>query len=78
MHALVYIAAYIVKPALIIATIISCIVAAYIITTTKGTKTMNTHHTTRSVRKLIKAVGRVNTSKLLESKGLTLKDFGIM
>ena len=78
MHALVYIAAHIVKPALIIATIISCIVAAYIITTTKGTKTMNTHHTTRSVRKLIKAVGRVNTSKLLESKGLTLKDFGIM
>lgn len=78
MHALVYIAAHIVKPALIIATIISCIVAAYIITTTKGTKTMNTHHTTRSVRKLIKAVGRVNTAKLLESKGLTLKDFGIM
>ena len=78
MHALVYIAAYIVKPALIIITIISCIVAAYIITTTKGTKTMNTHHTTRSVRKLIKAVGRVNTAKLLESKGLTLKDFGIM
>ena len=78
MHALIYIAAHIVKPALIIVTIISCIVAAYIITTTKGTKTMNTHHTTRSVRKLIKAVGRVNTSKLLESKGLTLKDFGIM
>ncbi len=78
MHALVYIAAYIVKPALIIITIISVIVAAYIITTTKGTKTMNTHHTTRSVRKLIKAVGRVNTAKLLESKGLTLKDFGIM
>jgi len=78
MHALVYIAAYIVKPTLIIITIISCIVAAYIITTTKGTKTMNTHHTTRSVRKLIKAVGRVNTAKLLESKGLTLKDFGIM
>lgn len=78
MHTLVYIAAHIVKPALIIATIISCIVAAYIITTTKGTKTMNTHHTTRSVRKLIKAVGRVNTAKLLESKGLTLKDFGIM
>ncbi len=78
MHTLIYIAAHIVKPALIIATIISCIVAAYIITTTKGTKTMNTHHTTRSVRKLIKAVGRVNTAKLLESKGLTLKDFGIM
>ena len=36
MQALVFVAAHIVKPALIIITIISCIVAAYIITTTKG------------------------------------------
>ena len=78
MHALVFIAANIVKPALIIITIISCIVAAYIITTTKGAKTMNTQHTTRSVRKLIKAVGKTKTEELLETKGLRLKDFGIM
>ena len=78
MHALVYIAAHIVKPALIIITIISVIVAAYIITTTKGTKTMNTQHTTRSVRKLIKAVGQTKTVELLETKGLRLEDFGIM
>ena len=78
MQALVYIAAHIVKPALIIITIISCIVAAYIITTTKGTKPMNTQHTTRSIRKLIKAVGKTKTVELLETKGLRLKDFGIM
>lgn len=78
MQALVYIAANIVKPALIIITIISCIVAAYIITTTKGTKPMNTQHTTRSVRKLIKAVGKTKTVELLETKGLRLEDFGIM
>ena len=78
MNALVYIAAYIVKPALIILTIISVIVAAYIITTTKGTKPMNTQHTTRSVRKLIKAVGKTKTVELLETKGLRLEDFNIM
>ena len=78
MQDLVYIAAHIVKPALIIITIISCIVAAYIITTTKGTKPMNTQHTTRSVRKLIKAVGKTKTIALLQSKGLRLKDFDIM
>lgn len=77
MHALVYIAAHIVKPALIILTIISVIVAAYIITT-KGPKPMNTQHTTRSVRKLIKAVGKTKTVELLETKGLRLEDFGIM
>ena len=78
MHALVFIAAHIVKPALIIATIISVIVAAYIITTTKGTKPMHTQHTTRSIRKLIKAVGKTKTVALLEAKGLRLEDFGIM
>lgn len=78
MQALLFVAAHIVKPALIIATIISCIVAAYIITTTKGTKPMNTQHTTRSVRKLIKAVGKTKTVELLETKGLRLKDFDIM
>ena len=77
MQALVFIAANIVKPALIIITIISCIVAAYIITTTKGSKTMNTQHTTRSVRKLIKAVGKTKTVELLETKDLRLEDFGI-
>jgi hypothetical protein len=77
MNALVYIAAYIVKPALIILTIISVIVAAYIITTTKGTKPMTTQHTTRSVRKLIKAVGKTKTVELLETKDLRLEDFGI-
>ena len=78
MNALVFIAVYIVKPALIIATIISCIVAAFIIITTKGTKPMNTQHTTRSVRKLIKAVGKTKTVELLETKGLRLEDFDIM
>ena len=78
MNTLVFIAVHIVKPALIIATIISCIVAAYIITTNKGTKPMKTQHTTRSVRKLIKAVGKTKTVELLETKGLRLKDFGIM
>tara|TARA_R100000426_G_scaffold42044_1_gene32409 strand:+ start:148 stop:384 length:237 start_codon:yes stop_codon:yes gene_type:complete len=78
MHILVFIAMYIVKPALIMATIISVIVAAYIITTTKGTKPMNTQHTTRSVRKLIKAVGKTKTVELLQTKGLRLEDFGIM
>ena len=78
MHILVFIAVYIVKPALIMATIISVIVAAYIITTTKGTKPMNTQHTTRSVRKLIKAVGKTKTIELLQTKGLRLEDFGIM
>ena len=78
MQALVYIAANIFKPALIIITIISCIVAAYIITTTKGPKTMTTQHTTRSVRKLIKAVGKSKAVELLETKGLRLEDFGIM
>lgn len=78
MQALLFVAAHIVKPALIIATIISCIVAAYIITTTKGTKPMTTQHTTRSVRKLIKAVGKTKTVELLATKGLRLKDFGIM
>ncbi len=78
MHILVFIAVYIVKPALIMATIISVIVAAYIITTTKGTKPMNTQHTTRSVRKLIKAVGKTKTVELLQTKGLRLEDFGIM
>lgn len=78
MQALVFIAVYIVKPALIIITIISVIVAAYIITTTKGTKPMNTQLTTRSVRKLIKAVGKTKTVELLETKGLRLKDFDIM
>ena len=77
MQALVFVAAHIVKPALIIITIISCIVAAYIITTTKGPKTMNTQHTTRSVRKLIKAVGKTKTVELLETKDLRLEDFGI-
>ena len=77
MHALVFIAANIFKPALIIITIISCIVAAYIITTTKGPKTMNTQHTTRSVRKLIKAVGKTKAVELLETKDLRLEDFGI-
>lgn len=77
MHALIFIAAHIVKPALIIITIISCIVAAYIITTTKGPKTMTTQHTTRSVRKLIKAVGKTKTEELLQTKGLRLEDFGI-
>ena len=78
MQALLFIAVHIVKPALIIATIISVIVAAYIITTTKGTKPMNTQHTTRSIRKLIKAVGKTKTVALLETKGLRLEDFGIM
>ena len=78
MQALLFVAVHIVKPALIIATIISCIVAAYIITTTKGTKPMTTQHTTRSVRKLIKAVGKTKTVELLETKGLRLEDFGIM
>jgi hypothetical protein len=78
MQALVFIAANIFKPALFIITIISCIVAAYIITTTKGTNPMTTQHTTRSVRKLIKAVGKTKTVELLETKGLRLKDFDIM
>ena len=77
MQALVYIAAHIVKPALIILTIISVIVAAYIITTTKGTKPMTTKHTTRSVRKLIKAVGKTKAVELLKTKGLRLEDFSI-
>lgn len=78
MQALLFVAVHIVKPALIIATIISVIVATYIMTKTKGAKPMNTQHTTRSVRKLIKAVGKTKTVELLETKGLRLEDFGIM
>lgn len=82
MHALVFIAVYIVKPALIIATVISCIIAAYILTkpttTNKGQTRMKEQITTRQARKMIKAIGRQKTAQLLASKGLTLKDIGIM
>ena len=77
MSILVYIAMHIIKPALIMATIISCIVAAYILTQpTKGQNKMR--YNTRKIRKMIKAIGRTKTADLLRSKGLTFKDFGIM
>ena len=77
MSILVYIAMHIIKPALIMATIISCIVASYILTQpTKGQNKMK--YNTRKIRKMIKAIGRVKTVQMLNAKGLTLRDFGIM
>lgn len=82
MHALVFIAVYIVKPALVLLMIVSCIIAAYILTkpttTNKGKTRMKQQITTRQARKMIKAIGRQKTAQLLASKGLTLKEIGIM
>jgi hypothetical protein len=80
MSTLIFIATTIIKPALIAITIISCVIAAYILTrtTNKGNKAMNQNITTRQARAMIKAIGRQKTAQLLAAKGLTLKDVGIM
>lgn len=76
MSVLVYVAVHIVKPALFILMILSCLMAIYLITTNKGAKHMpqiNTHQ----VRKMIKIFGRTKVRKILAQKGLTFKDLGI-
>ena len=76
MSALVYVAVYIVKPALFILMILSCLMAIYLITTNKGAKYMpkiNTHQ----VRKMIKIFGRAKVREILAQKGLTFEDLGI-
>ena len=77
MSILVYIAMHIIKPALIMATIISCIVSSYIVSQpTKGQNKMK--YNTRKIRKMIKAIGRVKTVQILNAKGLTIEEFGSM
>jgi len=80
MSTLILIATAIIKPALIAITIISCVIAAYILTrtTNKGNKAMKQNITPRQARAMIKAIGRQKTAQLLAAKGLTLKDVGIM
>ena len=77
MSVLVYVAVHIVKPALFIVMILSCLmVAIYLITTNKGAKHMRKVDT-QQIRKMIKIFGRAKVRKILAQKGLTFKDLGI-
>jgi hypothetical protein len=85
MSALVFVAVHIVKPALFILMILSCLMAIYLITTNKGAKHMPNktidllypHIDSKFIRKMIKIFGRAKVREILAQKGLTLEDLGI-
>ncbi len=76
MSALVFVAVHIVKPALFILMILSCLMAIYLTTTNKGAKHMRKVDT-QQIRKMIKIFGRAKVRKILAQKGLTFEDLGI-
>ena len=77
MSALVFVAVHIVKPALFILMILSCLSAAiYLTTTNKGAKHMRKVDT-QQIRKMIKIFGRAKVRRILAQKGLTFEDLGI-
>lgn len=78
MSALVFVAVHIVKPALFILMILSCLMAIYLTTTTTPTKSNKMHKVdTRQIRKMIKIFGRAKVRRILAQKGLTFEDLGI-
>ena len=76
MSALVFVAVHIVKPALFILMILSCLMAIYLTTTNKGAKHMPKVDT-QQIRKMIKIFGREKVRKILKEKGLTFEDLNI-
>ena len=76
MSALVFVAVHIVKPALFILMILSCLMAIYLTTTNKGAKHIR-NRDTQPNRKMIKIFGRAKVRKSLAQKGLTFEDLGI-
>ena len=76
MSALVFVAVHIVKPALFIVMILSCLMAIYLTTTNKGAKHMRKVDT-QQIRKMIKIFGRAKVRRILAQKGLTFEDLGI-
>jgi len=76
MSALVFVAVHIVKPALFILMILSCLMAIYLTTTNKGAKHMRKVDA-QQIRKMIKVFGRAKVRRILAQKGLTFEDLGI-
>ena len=76
MSALVFVAVHIVKPALFILMILSCLMAIYLTTANKGAKHMRKVDT-QQIRKMIKIFGRAKVRRILAQKGLTFEDLGI-
>tara|TARA_Y100000114_G_C11646314_1_gene271906 strand:+ start:243 stop:479 length:237 start_codon:yes stop_codon:yes gene_type:complete len=77
MSALVFVAVHIVKPALFILMILSCLSAAiYLTTNNKGAKHMRKVDA-QQIRKMIKVFGRTKVRAILKEKGLTFEDLGI-
>lgn len=76
MSALVFIAVHIIKPALFILMILSCLMAIYLTKTNKGAKHMRKVDT-QQIRKMIKIFGRAKVRKILAQKGLTFEDLNI-
>ena len=76
MSALVFVAVHVVKPALFILMILSCLMAIYLTTTNKGAKHMRKVDT-QQIRKMIKIFGRAKVRRILAQKGLTFEDLGI-
>lgn len=76
MSALVFVAVHIVKPALFILMILSCLMAIYLTTTpTRSNKMPKVD--TQQIRKMIKIFGRAKVRRILAQKGLTFEDLGI-
>lgn len=76
MSALVFVAVHIIKPALFILMILSCLMAICLTKTNKGAKHMRKVDT-QQIRKMIKIFGRAKVRKILAQKGLTFEDLGI-